>query len=143
MRQIAPLAPFALVALALASAGCERFAPLTCDRSAEDNPPVDYTGGTTQDGVYLSSPWDGELLYFPGGMRYDLDHGLGAPPRWISAYLSFDRYGAQDGGKLAPAAGNQVVIVEVSDTTIRVANDSCVPYWLLIAAGTGAEQTPP
>jgi hypothetical protein len=131
------------MSLAAATAGCETFGSRICDRSAEANPPVRYTGGTTENGVYMSSPWDGELLYFPGGMHYELVHGLGEKPRWIQQYLSFDRYGTQDGGTLAPAAGNQAVVVSADKETIVVANDSCVDYWLLVTAGSGAPQPGP
>jgi len=142
MRLLTTLAALAL-ALAAASTGCETFQPRVCDRSEEGNPPVRYTGGEVRDGVYMSSPWDGELLYFPGGMRYDLVHELGSAPRWVQGYISFERYGTSDGGALAPPAGNQMEIVSVDDTTIRVANDSCVAYWLLVAAGSGVEPVPP
>lgn len=132
------------IALAAASTGCETFQPRICDRSEEGNPPVRYTGGAVTDGVYLSSPWDGELLYFPGGMRYDLVHDLGTAPTWIDGYLSFERYGTGDGGILGQATGNQFVIVKVDDTIVRVANDSCAPYWLLVTAGSGTQPaTPP
>jgi len=134
----------ALAALAAAVAGCETFQPSICDRSAEGNPSVAYKGGTTMDGVYMTSPWDGELLNFPGGMHYELFHGLGTAPRWVSSYLSFAEYGTLDGGSLGQAAGNQVVILGMDETSIRLANDSCADYWLLVAAGTaGTPSTPP
>lgn len=131
--------PFAVaLALAAATAGCETFGPATCDRSPEGNPPVRYTEGTVTSGVYATSAWDGELLYFPGGMRYDLVHGLPSAPRWVESFLSFDQYGTREGGTLAPAAGNQVVVTGVDATSVHVANDSCVQYWLRVAAGSGA-----
>lgn len=134
----------AAIALAVASTGCETFYPRTCDRSEEDNPPVRYTGGTAEDGLYMSSPWDGELLWFPGGMRYDLVHELGTTPRLVQGWLSFDRYGTTDGGKLGEPTGNQLVVVKVDDTVVRVANDSCADYWLLVVAGSGGQPaTPP
>ena len=63
-----------------ASAGCETFGPRTCDTSLAANPWVTFSGGETQGGVYMSSPWDGDLLSFPGGMHYALVHGLPSPP---------------------------------------------------------------
>ena len=127
-----------LAALAAAgSTGCETFGPRTCDTSLAGNPPVTFTGGQAQGGVYMSSPWVGELLSFPGGQRYSLVHGLGSTPAWVQSYLSFDQLGTQDGGTLAPATGNQVEIVSVDDTAIGVANESCTDYWLLVVAGTG------
>jgi hypothetical protein len=133
-----------LAVLAAASTGCETFQPAICDRTPEDNPAVLYTQGTAAGGVYLSSPWDGELLLFRGGMRYDLQHHLGAAPRWTQTYLSFERYGTSDGGSLAPAAGNQAVVEAIDDQVVRIANDSCADYWLLVAAGsTATPATPP
>lgn len=130
----------ALALAALAGAlGCDRLPPTTCDRSDEGNPVVRYSEGTMEAGVYMSSPWDGDLLYFPGGMRYALEHKLGKAPRWVTSYLSFDA----QGGALAPAAGNQVELREVGATTLTVVNDSCVDYWLLVTAGAGSTSSPP
>src|SRR4051812_36096713 len=108
-----PRAAILAAVLAIAPVGCDRVPPAVCDRTAEENPAVRYTEGTADEGVYMSSPWDGELLYFPGGMRYAIEHKLGQAPRWIDAYVSFSRDGASDGGTLAKAAGNQVVVVHV------------------------------
>ena len=131
----------ACAAMAAASLGCNNSGPFTCDRSAEANPPIRYTEGTAEDGVYMSSPWEGELLYFPGGARYALEHKLGKAPRWVTSYLSFEREGTRT-ASLGQPAGNQVVIVDVDATTVTVANDSCADYWLLVTAGSGAEPTP-
>jgi hypothetical protein len=146
------------VALAAGSAGCETLIPMSCDRSIQANPPVVYTGGAVTDGTYASAPWNGELLDFPGGMRYDLVvHGLAVSPQQVELFLSFDQYGTFDGGTLAQAAGNQAVIAGVTtclaacdhvndkqacdpslcppeDTVIQVVNDSCVEYYLLVTA---------
>jgi hypothetical protein len=135
------------VLLGSASAACETVRAVTCDKSPEANPEVVYNGGLTADNVYsssqpgpstpgyMSSPWEGELLFFPGGMHYGLRHGLNCTPQWVDAYLSFDQYGTRDGGSLAQAAGNQVVILGMDCQSIHVANDSCVDYWLLLTAG--------
>ena len=125
-----------LGAFTAAMLGCDRIPPSTCDRGAEANPAIRYAEGTMEDGVYMSSPWDGELLYFPGGMRYAIEHKLGRAPRWISAYLSFERDGTKS-GTLAEASGNQVVLLDVDAAAVTLANDSCVDYWLLVAAGSG------
>jgi hypothetical protein len=136
------------VALAAASAGCGVFAevgPSTCSRSAENNPETLYTQGTVEGGVYMSSPWSGarandddDLLYFPGGMRYDIRHQLGVSPRWWQLYLSFDREGTTT-GTLALAAGNQAEVRDVTDERLLVVNGSCVEYWLLVVAGADGE----
>lgn len=126
-----------------ATTGCENFQPITCDRDPEANPEVRFTGGEAESGVYMSAVWDGELLNFPGGMRYELVHGLGEAPRWVDMYLSFERYGTSDGGKIAQAAGNQAVVVGMDATSIHVANDGCAAYWLLVSAGTGVRPASP
>jgi hypothetical protein len=136
-----------LVLLALmfgaASTGCETVRAATCDPRAPNPDVVAYDGGEAMSCVYMSStppdagatPWEGELLFFPGAMHYKLAHHLGCTPQWVQTYLSFDRYGTRDNGSLAQSAGNQVVILGMDETTIVLANDSCVDYWLLVSAG--------
>jgi len=116
--------------------------PETCDRSEELNPAVPYADGTTENGVYMTSDWDGELLNFPGGMHYELEHRLGEVPRFFQAYLTFDRYGTGDGGTIGLASGNQVELVRANDKTMVVRNAECVDYWLLLVAGAGAAPDP-
>jgi hypothetical protein len=124
-----------IVLLGAASVGCETVQSATCDPSAAKNPEQTFKGGQPLDEVYMSSPWDGELLNFQGGAHYALEHQLKCPPTWVQTYLSFDRYGTRDAGSLAQSAGNQVVILGVDCHDIHVANDSCVDYWLLVVAG--------
>lgn len=134
----------ALACVALVGCGPADYnpGPETCDRSEEQNPPVLFTGGTAEGGVYMTSDWDGELLYFPGGMHYELAHYLGAVPRFFQGYLSFDRHGVADEGTIALAQGSQLELVRMDDETLVVRNNECVDYWLLVVAGTGAV-TPP
>jgi hypothetical protein len=146
------LAALLVILTGVGSAGCETFGKQPCDTSAQGNPTVTYTGGTTADGVYMSSSWSGPLLYWPGGQHYALVHGLGVTPSWIQAYVSFDEggvggtdggldggadAGVSGGGTLAPAAGNDAEIGGVDGTSIQIANDTCASYWLLVVAGTG------
>lgn len=142
MRLRAAIFHLVCAAIAADSLGCGRNGPLTCDRTEEGNPTIRYTEGAAVDGVYMTSPWEGELLYFPGGTRYSLEHKLGKAPRWVTSYLSFDRDGTKS-SSLAQAAGNQVVILDVDATAIKLANDSCVDYWLLVTAGSGAAAPSP
>lgn len=133
-----------VIALAAGGAGCGPLAdagPSDCSRSADSNPLTPYTEGTVENGVYMSSPWNGELLYFPGGMRYEIRHQLGELPRWWQVYLSFDRYGAET-GTLALAAGDQAEVIEVTDEALFVVNASCVEYWMLVVASAGGEPPP-
>ncbi|MBK8259687.1 MAG: hypothetical protein IPK82_44395 [Polyangiaceae bacterium] len=126
--------------LALAGCGPDDYnpGPETCDRSEERNPPVLYTEGTVLNGVYMTSDWDGELLWFPGGMHYELEHKLGDVPRFYQAYLSFNRHGTEDEGTIAQAAGSQVELVRADTETMVVRNAECVDYWLLVVASTGS-----
>jgi hypothetical protein len=131
-------------ALALSMALSAACTPSTCDRSEDANPLTRYTQGTVTDGVYASATPDGEtsdgetsdggLLYFPGGMRYAIEHKLGGPPRWWQLYLSFDRYGTKN-GTLTQASGNQAEVVCVDKETLNVVNGSCSEYWLRVVAG--------
>ena len=128
-----------IAALAALSAGCgeiSKIGPTTCDRSAETNPEAPYSEGTVENGVYMSSAWDGELLHFPGGMRYSIQHKLGEIPRWWQIYLSFDRYGTET-GTVAQATGDQAEVLDVTDQALVIANGSCSEYWLLVVAGAG------
>ena len=145
-----------MLPLAALVGGCDfvnQIGPSSCDRSAPDSELVGdagawkYTEGEVESGVYATSEPDGELLFFPGGMRYRIEHQLGVAPSWWQIYLSFGRYGTQDrnddgigDNTLAQATGNQAEVLEVSDTDIVVVNGSCSEYWLLLVAGTG---TPP
>jgi hypothetical protein len=147
-------APYRLLvaaALALPAAGCETFSTQVCDKSITGNPAVTYSGGQVQGGVYQSSDWNHELLNFPGGMIYRMEHHLvddqqqPVTPRWVSLWVSLDRdgLGGDGGGVIARASGNEAVLLEVGPTTITVQNDGCQGYWLLVAAGTGPTQSTP
>lgn len=140
----ASIACAALLCPSLAGCGPDDYnpGPETCDRSEEHNPPVLYTQGTVENGIYMTSDWDGELLHFPGGMHYELEHFLGGTPRFFQAYLSFDRHGTADDGTLALAEGNQVELVRMNDETMVVRNAECVDYWLLVVAGGGSAPSP-
>ncbi len=140
----ASAAVFATLAAASTLGGCDvitSVGPKSCDRSEKANPPVDYTEGTVEGGIYMSSPWDKDLLFFPGGMQLRLFHHLGTTPRQIQAYVAFDEKGV-DGGLLAPAAGNEVVVSAITPEAITVTNGGCADFWLLITAETTALSPP-
>jgi hypothetical protein len=129
---------------AVSLGGCDvitSVGPKSCDRSDKTNPPEDYVDGTAVNGVYQSSPWDKDLLYFPGGMQIRLFHKLGARPRTWQAYLAFDETGVKS-GRLAAAAGNQVELVDMGTDTLTVRNGSCADYWLLVTAEAGDANAP-
>jgi len=125
--------------------GCEQVAnigPDICDRSEAGNPPVVYRQGTVEGGLYMSSAWTGPLLYFPGGMRYSIEHKLGQVPRFWQFYLSFDQAGTET-GVISPAAGNQAELRDINDQMLEVVNGSCAEYWLLVVAGAPDVEGPP
>lgn len=127
----------AALMLAFASAtGCA-CAP-TCNTFPEDDQPVTYAGGATSGDVYMSSPWTGPLLEFPGGMQYTLEHHLGAAPQWIESYLAFSDDGVGGGGAIAQAAGNEATVVGADTATITVANTTCSSFFVLVVAGISA-----
>lgn len=130
---------FVLAGLVL-SCGCSVINSIgpNCDRSATNNPAIPYDEGTTENGVYMSSPWAGELLWFPAGMRYELTHDLGTTPRFVDLWLSFDHCGTKT-STVARAAGNQAEVRQVTDKKILIVNGSCSDYWLLVVAGTGTD----
>jgi len=144
-----------VIVLGTLGTGCgyvNKLGPSTCDRSASDNPPLLYTEGEVDGNVYKSAEVDCagrmldkskcELLYFPGGMRYQIEHkltdseGAGVVPDWWQFELSFDQYGAET-GTLAPAAGDSAQLTDINEKDLVVVNGTCAEYWLLVIAGTG------
>lgn len=113
--------------------------PAGCEVDVADVTPIHYAEGTAEGGIYMSSPWEGELLALRGGAVLVLEHHLGVVPRSIQAWVALaDGAGGAPGvGPLAPAAGNQVELIDVTDTAITVHNSTCSDYWLLVTADAG------
>ena len=111
-----------------------------CDTSDDANPAIAYEAGTAVNGFYSSSSSHGPLLDFSGGFRYDLYHHLGFEPIQVQMYWSLKEGGigwdvqTADKSNLSPAAGNSALIQLKNDQFIRVKNDSCAEYWLLVVA---------
>jgi hypothetical protein len=112
-----------------------------CDRSEASNKPIPYDEANPESGLYMSSPWAGELLWFPGGTRYEIRHKLGVSPQFVQLWLSFDQCGTKT-STVALAAGNQAEARDIDHEKIIVVNGSCSDYWLLVVAGTGANSPP-
>ncbi len=107
-----------------------------CDTSDDANLPDRYTGGTTTDGTYESSPWKTGLLPFPGGKQYQLVHHLGFTPALVEIFLAF----SADGERVAPCAGNSCLARCVDDEMIWIKNDTCAEYWIrVVATGKSSE----
>ena len=124
--------------VALLCVGCGDAVPTVCARPNTEEP-VDFRGGEVENGVFMSSAWDGEFLFFPGGAYYRIHHQLDAEPRWWHAYLSFERNGLSE-GSVALAVGNQAELKGLDDESLTLLNGSCVDYWLLVVAGDGSLQ---
>jgi hypothetical protein len=120
----------AMVALTASASGCSVLS--TCDMS--DEPAQVYTGGMTVGGYYMSSPWEGPLLSFPAGKRYELVHGLGCTPWEVHVELSFSEQGAAGSSSVAPSAGNMSILERIDDKVIVVKNDTCSDMYLLVTA---------
>ncbi len=144
MGRASRFAIFAAAISLVGASGCNTINAIgpNCDRSGENNPPVRYTEGTVENGVYMSSPWTGELLWFPAGMRYELGHGLGEVPRFVDLWLSFDKCGTKT-STVAAASGNQAELRVIDEEKLILVNGSCVDYWLLVVAGTGDGEPDP
>lgn len=125
------------VALAmLASTGaCGGLGPSICARPATEEP-LEYREGEQRSGTYMTSDWYGDLLFWPGGAHFEFFHNLGALPRIVQPYLSFERDGLTS-ASLAPAAGNQFEIKDMDEISLRAINGSCVDYWILLVIGSG------
>jgi hypothetical protein len=112
---------------------------INCDRNP-DEPPVEYKGGVTVDGVYDSSPLGprGPFLQFPPGRTYRFFHDLGGIPRRINSYLAFsDRCGNTEQGveRMAESAGNQVTLEQPTEPDyFDVRNDTCSDVCLRVVA---------
>lgn len=137
MRAAGSADPLRFAALAAAGAlvllqGCSNFGP-SCSTSDDSNPAELYTGGTTLNGSYQTSDWDGPLLWFPGGKRYDLQHNLGCKPANVVIFVSFSEQGDK-GGSIAPSAGNMTILQAVDEQIIRIKNDTCSDYYLRVYA---------
>ena len=130
------LASVVVLASAVGALGCSP----SCDTSDGENVPTVYEGGTAVNGFYFSTSAHGPLLEFPGGKRYDLYHHLGFEPIQVQLFWSLKEAGigwdvqTDDKSNLSPAAGNSALIQLKNDQYIRVKNDSCVEYWLLVVA---------
>ena len=100
-----------------------------CDRHLDEKP-VPFAEGHTNlaAGFYESAPPEGPYLDFPAGRTYRFMHGLGAVPRTLNAYLSFDEHP----GEFAEAAGNQVTYAPPTSEYVDVRNDTCSPIYIRI-----------
>lgn len=85
------------------------------------------------EGVWESVPWSGQeapWLPYPPRITVELEHTLGREPRVVLVYLAFDPEATDP----ALAAGDLARIVEVTDTTVTVHNDTSGSYFFRVVA---------
>jgi len=121
----ARLALAALVAVTSAAVGCGT----ACDTSDPSNPPEFYGAGVTTDGVYESSSWRRDLLPFPGGKQYKLEHRLGFTPASVDIYIAF----AHESGLVSLCAGNSCLVCADSQF-VWIKNDTCANFFVRVVA---------
>jgi hypothetical protein len=116
--------------VALLSLGCAQDCETTSSAS------VAYKGGTVDatGTVYETGAWDAPWLHFPPGRRFVLEHDLGTQPYVVNTYLSFSENPLTSSNNASESAGNQAVIEAVTDTFVRIRNDSCADFYLRLTA---------
>lgn len=125
-----------LTGVALALFGAAGCGP-TCSTSGQK--PIRYTDGVHPTPTsYLSTPWTGPWLYFPPGRTYDLVLGLGGTPSQYVAYVAFSATPVPTShdadGNWSQSAGNQTIFEQVNSDFLRVRNDTCSEFYLLVSA---------
>ena len=122
----------ACAGLTIACAQCSQLGP-ACSTADESSILDRYVEGTVENGVFMSSAWNGGWLAFPGGKRYDIEHKLGCAPREIDIWESFSEQGVST-GSIAPCAGNMCIVQLIDDKVIRIKNDTCSDFFVLVTA---------
>lgn len=130
------LALFGLSLALAGAAGCD-VVEGSCGEELEAEGASSYVGGTTEDGIYMSSSWDPEdLIELAPGQIVRFEHELGTVPRSVLAYVASARQG--DGSALVLASGNEVEIVSVDDAAVTVQNGTCSDFFVLVVAQASA-----
>lgn len=91
------------------------------------------SASVSAEGVWESAPWMGqEAPWIELGPRVtvELEHTLGHEPRAVLVYLAFDPEATDP----ALAAGDLARVVEVTDTTVAVKNDTNAIYYVRVVA---------
>jgi hypothetical protein len=118
-----------LLFLLAALPACGRPAPGALRTYTADAPELAMASIDPASGAWESMPWTG-TDWLPYGPRAQLQvtHGLGRLPRTVLVYLAFDELGSDP----ACAAGDLARVIEVTDTTVTVWNDTNGIYFARI-----------
>jgi hypothetical protein len=84
-------------------------------------------------GVYETAPANGAFMPFEGGTVWHLHHGLGRVPTSVQVYTSFtDHPNLPNAGGSSPGAGNETLILQVTDQDVVVKNDTCSGFYVRV-----------
>lgn len=117
----------------LASAsGCSGIAMGEMNEYMLDSPELAHAG-VSDAGVWESAPWsapDAPWIPYPPRVTVELEHTLGYAPSVVLVYISFDAEATTP----ALAPGDLAEILDVTDTTITVHNDTNGSYFIRVVA---------
>lgn len=129
---LAGLGLVALAPLCALGAGCDVITG-GCGDELRAEPPVTYSDGTVEGGIYQSSTWDKtDWIDFPPGITVRFEHQLGEVPRAWQAYVSTSR----DDKDLVLASGSEVELVDIDSEVVAVTNSTCVELFVMMVAMT-------
>lgn len=91
------------------------------------------SGGALQ--RWQSAPWqNAEWTGLPGKTKVRLEHSLGRVPDSVEVYLSFEKDDSDREGTRSsfPAAGDMARIIEVTDSTVTIKNNTDQEFCLRV-----------
>jgi hypothetical protein len=123
------LSPFAVVSeLGVGST-------LGCSNCPPARPPERFKGGYVHtDGFYETSQVRAEMLPFPAGSAYEIEHQLGLTPVSVLPYISFVARPYESGDDVTLASGNLTLIEGWDERVIVVRNDTCSDFYIRVVA---------
>lgn len=126
-----PRAPSGLLVSAFVAGGLAS----ACGCGKEHGPAVVFTQAVTDwgeptDGVYHSSPAGRPWLFFPGGRKYRLAHGLGRAPETVDGYFGDQEHPTE----WTPASGDAFLVLDATEAYLDVWNDTCAEFYLRVVA---------
>jgi hypothetical protein len=115
---------------------------LGCSNCPPPKPIDDFRGGHVYpSGYYETNTLREEMLPFPAGGAYRIEHHLGRLPLLVMPYLSFvarpDLETQEDGvGNFTLASGNLALIEHADEEVVVVRNDTCADFYLRVVVET-------
>jgi hypothetical protein len=113
---------------------------LGCSNCPPARPPERFKGGRVYaDGFYETSQVDDEMLPFPAGSAYEIEHQLGRTPVSVLPYVSFVARPYETGDDVTLASGNLTLIEGWDARTIVVRNDTCSDFFIRVVVEVGSQ----